>query len=145
MNGPQPVRHITLAEYRRQGIGEVMSLDLKLLPPRSSSNTSDPNPPLDFAGTLTTRDAPPGYPTLTITGTVSRLSPSAIRWQFRVSHAGSPRWALEGVQVGGERSKMGIVGVWTHAGPTPGEEDVGRGDGPCGPFWWFVDPRSVED
>lgn len=51
------------------------------------------------------------------------------------------QWRLEGVQVGGRVSRMGVVGVWTRVGQGRGEE-LGEGLN-CGSFWWW--PRQDEN
>lgn len=131
---------IPASQLRRQGVGECQSIVLTLDPSSPSPTPTDPFPRLTFTGTLKSRDvAPtPDYPSLSISGHVERTPDDAIRWQYRVHYNGREQWRLEGVQIGEEKSRMGVVGIWTHA---PGHEG-GEGDGPCGPFWWFV-PEDV--
>ncbi|KIK55583.1 hypothetical protein GYMLUDRAFT_47798 [Collybiopsis luxurians FD-317 M1] len=63
-------------------------------------------------------------------GTVRMIGDRAIRWNLISSEVSSPdrdEWVMEGVQVGGIGSAMGVVGMWTGAGHE-------RGD-PIGPSW----------
>ena len=35
--------------------------------------------------------------------------------QYVISYAGASRWMMQGVQVGGPRSKFGVIGTWSTA------------------------------
>ncbi|KAL0068284.1 hypothetical protein AAF712_004671 [Marasmius tenuissimus] len=68
-------------------------------------------------------------------GTVRMIGDRAVRWTLITSDVATPNqdeWVMEGVQVGGIGSKLGIVGMWTGASHE-------RGD-PIGPSWaWKMD------
>lgn len=115
--------------------GELLSLELKLDDDSLAPSSDAPYPTHQFQGSLrTTLDATNLFPEFHVEGSVRRLSPcdNAIYWQFAITYEGRKQWLLDGVQVGQERSRMGIVGVWKHATGMDGE-----GGGPVGPFWWF--------
>ncbi|KAA1100662.1 hypothetical protein PGTUg99_012550 [Puccinia graminis f. sp. tritici] len=42
-----------------------------------------------------------------------------VRWSLVSTFNGVDRWSSEGIQVGGVRSKWGVIGAWT---------DINRGD-----------------
>lgn len=65
-----------------------------------------------------------------IRGSVSLTPDRQVRWQtISVFYSGEERWRSEGVQVGGVRSKRGVVGTWFDKDYDP--------HGPAGPtaFW----------
>ncbi|KAL0577416.1 hypothetical protein V5O48_004582 [Marasmius crinis-equi] len=68
-------------------------------------------------------------------GTVRMIGDRAVRWNLITSDVSTPEhdeWVMEGVQVGGIGSKIGVVGMWTGA-------EHERGD-PIGPSWaWKMD------
>ncbi|KAK4056431.1 hypothetical protein OIO90_002574 [Microbotryomycetes sp. JL221] len=121
------------AHLRRQGIGELLSLELKLADDTPEPTWLNPWPTLHFSGKLVTPHAPAHFPELGIQGCVFRTSHKDILWRFNILYENRDQWSLEGVQVGQERSKIGIMGTWRHA------SQVQDGlPGPVGPFWWFV-------
>ncbi|KAI4294587.1 hypothetical protein K523DRAFT_318185 [Schizophyllum commune Tattone D] len=76
---------------------------------------------------------------ITIRGVVSVTPDERIRWRFVCGDPPHPIWSCEAVQVGGVRSKYGILGVWT----TIFHDD----DGPVGPFWLrrYSEEMSLEN
>ncbi|KAF2124087.1 hypothetical protein P153DRAFT_426902 [Dothidotthia symphoricarpi CBS 119687] len=70
-----------------------------------------------------------------------RLTPSGdVRWQtISVFYGGEERWRSEGIQVGGVRSKRGVIGTWFDKDFDP--------HGPAGPtaFWKTCDRGLGED
>ncbi|KAM0791789.1 hypothetical protein ACM66B_004052 [Microbotryomycetes sp. NB124-2] len=64
-----------------------------------------------------------------VRGTVKMTSDGHVHWRYIIRYAGRDQWLMNGVQIGGVRSKYGIVGWWTAAD----HED----ESPCGPFWYF--------
>ncbi|ESK85286.1 hypothetical protein Moror_11335 [Moniliophthora roreri MCA 2997] len=63
-------------------------------------------------------------------GTVRMIGDRAVRWTLITSDASSPdhdEWVMEGIQVGGIGSMMGVVGMWTGAAHESGD--------PIGPSW----------
>ncbi|THV06337.1 hypothetical protein K435DRAFT_773301 [Dendrothele bispora CBS 962.96] len=66
-------------------------------------------------------------------GTVRMIGDGAVRWSLITSDAGTGReeWVMEGVQIGGIGSALGVAGMWTGA-------QHERGD-PLGPTWaWKI-------
>lgn len=104
-----------------------------LLPSTSSSTT----PPLFFDGTT----APLRFegtfshaglnssnnPSRSIKGSVRKTPDGEVHWTYVIRYGGADQWAMNGVQVGGARSKFGVLGTWTTANHEDG--------GPNGPFW----------
>ncbi|KAK4050688.1 hypothetical protein OIV83_003414 [Microbotryomycetes sp. JL201] len=64
-----------------------------------------------------------------IRGTVKMTSDGQVHWRYIIRYAGRDQWLMNGVQIGGPRSKYGVVGYWTAADH---EEES-----PGGPFWYF--------
>ncbi|KAF5392707.1 hypothetical protein D9757_000978 [Collybiopsis confluens] len=68
-------------------------------------------------------------------GTIRMIGDRAVRWNLISSEISSPdrdEWVMEGVQVGGIGSAMGVIGMWTGASHE-------RGD-PIGPSWaWKIE------
>ncbi|KAM0750073.1 hypothetical protein T439DRAFT_244950 [Meredithblackwellia eburnea MCA 4105] len=83
---------------------------------------------LSFQGTFATA-GPVGQPRRTIYGTVNKTSEGQVHWTFVICYNSGPQWLMHGIQVGGVRSKYGIVGVWSTA-----DHDEA---GPNGPFWYW--------
>ncbi|KAF5345708.1 hypothetical protein D9758_013042 [Tetrapyrgos nigripes] len=71
-----------------------------------------------------------------IRGTVRMISGGAVRWSMtsRDNLAGEDEWAMEGVQIGGIGSALGVVGMWTGV-------DHGRGE----PIGELLSPVSCEE
>ncbi|BGP50756.1 hypothetical protein JCM10450v2_006682 [Rhodotorula kratochvilovae] len=106
--------------------------------PASSSSAAYPKlafhgtslPRLGFTGTFTNA----GPPSLTprdrsIRGTVELTPEGHVRWQYLIRYAGADQWSMNGVQLGGPRSRAGVVGIWSSADRAE--------EGPCGPFWYW--------
>lgn len=75
------------------------------------------------------------FPPLEIRGSVIRnTEDDAVRWSYQVYYGNAMQWSLEGVQIGQERSEMGVIGVWTR----PAVPFGGLVEGPCGPFRWWI-------
>ncbi|KAM0789727.1 hypothetical protein ACM66B_006584 [Microbotryomycetes sp. NB124-2] len=128
------------SHLRRQGIGELLSLEMQLCDNTADPTADDPYPQLFFSGKLSTPHAVE-FPELTIEGSVTRSKrdkDGAIRWLFTIMYEGRDQWVLSGIQVGQERSRMGVIGTWQHASTVA---EGPAGGGPVGPFWWFVDTR----
>lgn len=121
-----------------------MTLDLKVVsigerpsddpshpvPPCLQSGPKD-RPPIYFRGTSAALTSPAvGHPTAQVRGCVSSTKDGQVRWSVVSTAGGHDRWSSEGIQVGGPRSRWGILGAWT---------DVNRADveGPAGPFYFF--------
>ncbi|KAL8276956.1 hypothetical protein RQP46_010684 [Phenoliferia psychrophenolica] len=85
--------------------------------------------PLAFSGTFANSAPAQGMPKRTIHGSVERTPEGAVHWTFVISYAQGPQWMMQGVQLGGPRSKYGIVGTWSTA-----DHDAA---GPNGPFWYW--------
>ncbi|KAF8973541.1 hypothetical protein BDZ97DRAFT_1751578 [Flammula alnicola] len=57
------------------------------------------------------------------------------RWRMTSIYDNHPQWSSTGVQIGGVKSAMGVIGIWT---TTHHDEDD-----PVGPFWlWKVEDNS---
>jgi len=68
-----------------------------------------------------------------LTGTV-RLTPKGdVRWATLSIFQGEPRWRSEGIQIGGVRSRRGVIGTWF--------DHLYDAEGPAGPtaFWKISD------
>ncbi|KAK4051611.1 hypothetical protein OIV83_002751 [Microbotryomycetes sp. JL201] len=129
------------AHLRRQGIGELLTLEMQLADCTEEPTAENPYPQLLFTGKLVTPHAIE-FPQLTVQGSVTRgdhEQDDAIRWLFTIMYEGRDQWILSGLQIGQERSKMGVMGTWQHASTIEGAEAA---PGPVGPFWWFVDTRG---
>lgn len=105
----------------------------------AAGGTSSPikgNPPLSFIGTSdflgTFANSQPQIQNQThrsIRGTVSMTPDNEVHWQYMIRYSGRDQWLMNGIQIGGPKSRYGVVGVWSTADHDPA--------GPCGPFWYF--------
>jgi len=64
-----------------------------------------------------------------VRGCVSMTADGEVRWSLVNTLPGNDRWSSEGIQVGGVRSKWGVLGVWTDV-----NHEV---EGPVGPFYFY--------
>ncbi|SCV73544.1 BQ2448_7470 [Microbotryum intermedium] len=95
--------------------------------PLSFIGTSEP---LHFNGTFISSHSHTQPQTQrSIRGTVSMTPDHEVHWQFIIRYSGQDQWLMNGVQVGGPKSRFGILGTWSTADHDPA--------GPCGPFWYF--------
>ncbi|KDE07732.1 hypothetical protein MVLG_02005 [Microbotryum lychnidis-dioicae p1A1 Lamole] len=107
--------------------------------PSTSTPSSQGNTPLSFIGTseplhfngtfLTSHPHMQQQPQRSIRGTVSITPDNEVHWQYIIRYSGQDQWLMNGVQVGGPKSRFGVVGIWSTANHEPA--------GPCGPFWYF--------
>lgn len=83
--------------------------------------------PLAFRGTFTNAGHGP-LNDRSIRGTVEWIEEDqCARWNMVIRYGGEDRWSMYGVQPGGPKSKMGILGIWSCADRSE--------EGPNGPFW----------
>ncbi|KAF9479735.1 hypothetical protein BDN70DRAFT_672095 [Pholiota conissans] len=88
-------------------------------------------PPLAFSGTSKGVNGNEAA----VEGYVVMGKDGILRWQLTSIYDNHPQWSSTGVQIGGPKSGMGIVGVWT---TTHHDQDD-----PVGPFWlWKVEDDS---
>lgn len=83
--------------------------------------------PLAFSGTFTSSTHPSIMAERSIRGTVSRTPDGEVFWSYIIRYGGEDKWRMQGIQIGGARSRFGILGTWSTA---EGDEM-----GPHGPFW----------
>lgn len=83
--------------------------------------------PLAFAGTFTSSTHPSVMAERSIRGSVSRTPEGEVFWSYIIRYGGEDKWKMQGIQIGGARSRFGILGTWSTA---EGDER-----GPHGPFW----------
>lgn len=137
-------RAVNITDYT-EAIGQAMRMQLtttmsefasRLDKIQSTIPTSTVLPPIDFCGVSTGGTSVEGSH---IRGTVSLTTddPPEVRWTWVVRYSGFDRWRLEGIQVGGCKSRRGIVGMWS---------DVERADlSPVGPFtYWMAEDGGEE-
>ncbi|KAA1083112.1 hypothetical protein PGT21_025338 [Puccinia graminis f. sp. tritici] len=133
---------------QRDEARRVMTLDLKVVsigdPPEDDHTHPVPlclrtdlidRPPIFFRGTLEFNVGAKsrllvGRGVPLVRGCVSMTLDGEVRWSLVSTFNGVDRWSSEGIQVGGVRSKWGVIGAWT---------DINRGDAqaPVGPFYFF--------
>ncbi|TRM60566.1 hypothetical protein BD626DRAFT_504493 [Schizophyllum amplum] len=128
--------HRDLIQYNLSGAGDDNSLDETMFedPGFVEPDVHHPERPTIFF------EATNGDMTgIVLQGSVSVTPDDGIRWQFVSGDPPHPIWSCEGVQVGGVRSRFGILGVWT----TIFHDE----EGPIGPFWLRrnTDTTSTEE
>ncbi|BGP26867.1 F-box domain, Skp2-like domain protein [Rhodotorula toruloides] len=85
--------------------------------------------PLAFHGTFTNAGHGP-LSDRSVRGTVEWIEEDkCARWNMVIRYGGEDRWSMNGVQPGGPKSKMGILGIWSCADRSE--------EGPNGPFWYW--------
>jgi hypothetical protein len=115
------LRATTDLEDFTEAIGDINTLRLRLVPfDPSTTLTRGPigkrYPPLAFEGLADLgRSGLPGH-LHRIRGNVWLTYDDDVRWRYVISYGGEDRWHLEGVQLGGIRSRAGVVGIWTDVG-----------------------------
>ncbi|KAI8445587.1 hypothetical protein BY996DRAFT_1943304 [Phakopsora pachyrhizi] len=127
-NYKEAIRLMTL-NLKVVSIGERPASDPSHPEPLCLQNGPQYLPPIYFKGSATS-SVNVGSQTGQVRGCVSCTKDKQVRWSVVRTAAGQDRWSSEGIQVGGIRSKWGVLGVWT---------DVDRNDveGPAGPFYFF--------
>ncbi|MBW0559633.1 hypothetical protein O181_099348 [Austropuccinia psidii MF-1] len=139
-DGPRP----TLDEHKEALRAMTLDLEVTSIGQRPNGRYPLPaclqedipnRPPIYFKGTLTYNLDPASLPIegqtmASLGGCVSCTADGEVRWTVVSTLSGMNRWASEGIQVGGPRSKWGVLGAWT---------DINRNDkeGPAGPFYFF--------
>lgn len=122
-----------------------MTLDLKVVSIGVKPNTDQEFP----IGLIESEDRPPVYFTgmsaynvgissvpisgqspSSVRGCVSMTADGEVRWSMISTLVGADRWSSEGIQVGGVRSRWGVLGAWSDA-------DRNEIEGPVGPFYFF--------
>ncbi|KAI5478704.1 F-box domain, Skp2-like domain protein [Pseudohyphozyma bogoriensis] len=83
--------------------------------------------PLAFSGTFDIQHTGHNVPKRSIEGIVEMTDEGVVHWSYVISYSGARQWLMHGVQLGGPRSRAGILGVWSTASHEDG--------GPNGPFW----------
>lgn len=86
-------------------------------------------PPLYFTGSFSNTFAASQMLDRSIRGSVRLNFEGAVCWNFTIRYGGEDQWDMSGVQVGGIKSRFGILGAWSSS-----EHDVGS---PCGPFFYW--------
>ncbi|KAJ8292482.1 hypothetical protein OF846_004260 [Rhodotorula toruloides] len=85
--------------------------------------------PLAFRGTFTNAGHGP-LSDRSVRGTVEWIEEDqCARYNMVIRYGGEDRWSMNGVQPGGPKSKMGILGIWSCADRSE--------EGPNGPFWYW--------
>ncbi|TFK68962.1 hypothetical protein BDN72DRAFT_797050 [Pluteus cervinus] len=109
--------------FERPDFVEVFrTLEIHIRVTRTLYDQRHPNrPTIYFVGAM-------GDPsTSTINGRVQMTPDNQVQWHFVSGEQGNAIWSSEGVQVGGIRSRFGVLGSWTTIFHDP--------DDPVGPFW----------
>ena len=86
-------------------------------------------PPLYFTGSFSNTFAASQMLDRSIRGSVRLNFEGNVCWRFTIRYGGEDQWEMSGVQVGGVKSRFGILGEWSSS-----DHDVG---GPNGPFWYW--------
>ncbi|GAA5903606.1 F-box protein [Sporobolomyces salmoneus] len=91
---------------------------------------------LAFTGTFVNSQSHFNIRDRSVRGTVEMNQAGEVIWKYIIRYGGIDHWAIvsslrrTGVQVGGPKSKFGVVGTWTCA-----DRDAADDEGPNGPFW----------
>lgn len=97
-----------------------------LLVPAPSVVPASATPPLYFEGSFSNTFAASQMLDRSIRGSVRLNFEGAVCWSFIIRYGGEDQWMMQGVQVGGIKSRYGILGAWSSS-----DHDVG---GPNGEF-----------
>ncbi|GAA6014118.1 hypothetical protein JCM11491_004110 [Sporobolomyces phaffii] len=87
---------------------------------------------LAFTGTFVNSQSHFNIRDRSIRGTVEMNAQGEIIWKYLIRYGGVDHWAMTGVQVGGPKSKFGVLGSWSCA-----DRDAADDEGPNGPFWYW--------
>ncbi|EJU03891.1 hypothetical protein DACRYDRAFT_115193 [Dacryopinax primogenitus] len=93
---------------------------------------SEQYPTIYFSGSVRSSDA--WHPTSHVHGRVEMGEDGTVFWKLTSNYDGQDRWVSEGVQIGGMKSRMGVLGIWSDA--------FHEHEGPAGPFWFWKAANS---
>ncbi|KAK4055006.1 hypothetical protein OIO90_003347 [Microbotryomycetes sp. JL221] len=95
-----------------------------------------------------------------IRGTVCMTSDGQVHWRMMIRYSGRDQWVMNGVQIGGPRSKYGIIGELLNLLASQGWQDADEAQFikqqgywtsaeheeqcPSGPFWYFPKPSTTD-